>query len=812
MTLLAASARMRRLGLGILTALLITSIVLGGLPIQAQSSLFPARGASGQITLALPTTGAPALTNKPDGDLAKLPDMALNVVPGEPRLPVTTLTVLLPPDVVPESVQVTIDSPEWVALPDQFEIPAAPPLVASNEDGTLDWNGHSPEAFDKGHLIDIYERDAFWPPEPVTLLTVGSQRDWQVLTVAYWPLAYNPVQGVVRQLTSGTLQVTFQRSGAAASAPDPASEAAWQSLAPNLLNPGDRLQYTERPEGDLPTLQDATPAAANDYVIITTSAIVAHSTQFSAFVQSKQQAGFSVKIVTEGGSATATTYAGGSSADQRANNIRHWLASRYAAEGIRYLLLIGNPHPSSFDSATSVPMKVTYPNGSAVPTDMYYSDLSGNWDLNGNGRFGELGDIGPGGINRLPDVYVGRVPFYGSYEALDSVLAKFIAYQGATGDLSWRSRALIAPAISNHGPQDNNNNGQADWGSHQRTFGDDWGAALSSLAQNAGMGAYTLFERHGVYSDGSAFPLRAANAALTLENMVNAWRHGYGFVAWWGHGWAEGAHRRVWVHDNTRHDRITQHAQETESPAFMTSNAAWQLNNAYPAFVVQVSCMNGYPESGSNLGYRLLQNGAVGTISSSRLSYYVLGPWSYPGDPGLGDNPTLAYQVLDRMSRLDESIGQALAYYRAHAQIWGSGALWQNMLVSNLYGDPALSFTSSTPVCTAPPTTPDAPDPTDGRLTFLSRPQLEWSGGHPCAGESVSYDVYLNANTTTPSTLVCSNVQGTRCDPGPLQPSTQYAWQVVAKGMNGPVYGPIWAFQTHNGYFEYRSYIPFSRR
>jgi hypothetical protein len=345
----------------------------------------------------------------------------------------------------------------------------------------------------------------------------------------------------------------------------------------------------------------------------------------------------------------------------------------------------------------------------------------------------------------------------------------------------------------------------------------------------------------------------------------------------------------------------------------MTSSAAWQLNNARPAFVVQVSCMNGYPESGLNLGYSLLQSGAVGTISSSRLSYYVLGAWSYAGDPGLGDNATLAYQVLDRMTRLDETIGEALAYYRAHAQTWGSVALWQNMLVSNLYGDPALALTSSNPGCTSPPTSPSSPspsntakdvalgsslawsqstgcsgdtvtydvylgtngtastrvctgtqsttcnpgellpgttyswrvvaksstgetqsplwsftteevpcslppaEPTDpspahGQVTYLTRPQLEWCGGHSCAGESVTYEVYLSANTMAPTTLVCSNVQDTRCDPGLLQPSTQYAWQVVAVGMNGPVTGPVWTFQTHNGHFAHRFYVPFSGR
>jgi hypothetical protein len=900
---LASTGNARRNRLFIVTLFVIASLILGGLPARAQRAFDPTPAASGSITIPLPQSGAPGVESAPRGDVPTFPDMVANFSPGEPQLPVAVWRILLPPDVVAQSVKVELVAPEWADLPGQYDVAAAPPLAASDLEGTPEWGGHEPEALRDGRLLAIYEQDAYWPAHPIAILSVGSQRNWRVLELAYWPLAYNPAQGTLRQITGGALRVTYQRSGAPGLALDAASGAAWDALAPSLLNPTDHSLYVDhaRSAGYSLDAEGVATSATNDYVIITTAAIAANSAQLAAFVQSKQQAGHGVKVVTEGASATSTTYVSGGTVDARADNIRNWLASRYASEGIQYVLLIGKPSTDSFDSATSVPMKITYPfMSNAVATDMYYSDLSGNWNLNANDRFGELADIGAGGIDRLPEVYVGRVPFYGSYAELDSILAKFVAYQGAGGDLAWRQRALIAAAISNHGPQDNNNDGVVvyppDYPASFRTYGDDWGQALRNVALGAGLSAYTLYEKEGVYADGSAYPLTAANAPLNTANLVGAWQQGYGIVAWWGHGNATGAYRRIWVHDDTRADHITQYSQETQTTALFTTAQVAQLNNSRPSFVLQVACTNGSPNTSTNLGYGLLVNGAVGTISSSHLSYYVLGPW--PSSGTMGDNATLAYMAMDRMLNYDETIGEALAYYRANALMGSNGQLWQNMVVSNLYGDPALSLTSSGAGCAVPPPTPTSPTPSDSAgdvdpnadLAWLGGPgcegetvtydvylavngsaetlvcsgaessacapgplqegatytwrvvaqssvgetqgpewtfatqvtpcslspvepndpmpadgqtgvaldaQLSWCGGHPCEGEQVTYEVYLEANTvTTPTVLVCSNVDDARCDPGPLQEGTQYAWQVIAWGLNGPVRGPIWTFDT----------------
>ena len=97
--------------------------------------------------------------------------------------------------------------------------------------------------------------------------------------------------------------------------------------------------------------------------------------------------------------------------------------------------------------------------------------------------------------------------------------------------------------------------------------------------------------------------------------------------------------------------------------------------------------------------------------------------------------------------------------------------------------------------CTDPPTTPYNPSPVDGATGVSISTGLSWSGGHPCPGESVIYDVYFGTSDP-PTTLICEDESSTTCDPGALSDNAQYYWKVVANGLNGPSPGPVWDFST----------------
>ena len=189
------------------------------------------------------------------------------------------------------------------------------------------------------------------------------------------------------------------------------------------------------------------PTAKPSYVIITTKKIQSSSAQLKEFSDNKKKFGFDVHVVTE------KTWGGGIG-DRAADHIRDWLAKNYTLLNIKYVLLVGNPDPERGD----VPMKTFWPrnnvssakNVNKVPSDFYYADLTGNWDLDGDGKYGEWSDdLRQGGGDFNNEVIVGRIPCYGDYDQLDKILSKAVSYQNSSdSELKWRKNILLPMAKS----------------------------------------------------------------------------------------------------------------------------------------------------------------------------------------------------------------------------------------------------------------------------------------------------------------------------------------------------------------------------
>jgi len=94
------------------------------------------------------------------------------------------------------------------------------------------------------------------------------------------------------------------------------------------------------------------------------------------------------------------------------------------------------------------------------------------------------------------------------------------------------------------------------------------------------------------------------------------------------------------------------------------------------------------------------------------------------------------------------------------------------------------------------PNAPSNPIPADNTSGQPLNPLLMWSGGDPDAGNTVTYNLYLEANESYPDVLVYSG-PNTTFDPGILDPNTDYFWRVVATDQDGATnYGLVWSFRT----------------
>jgi hypothetical protein len=94
-----------------------------------------------------------------------------------------------------------------------------------------------------------------------------------------------------------------------------------------------------------------------------------------------------------------------------------------------------------------------------------------------------------------------------------------------------------------------------------------------------------------------------------------------------------------------------------------------------------------------------------------------------------------------------------------------------------------------------PPYVPSNPNPAEGSTNVSVTTDLNWTGGDPDPGDTVTYDVYFG--TMSPPTIIIHNQTATSYTPGSLQYHRTYFWRIVAWDDHGAsTAGPIWNFTT----------------
>lgn len=412
-----------------------------------------------------------------------------------------------------------------------------------------------------------------------------------------------------------------------------------------------------------------------NYVIITTNAISQNSETLDSFVTHKENMGFNILIVTE----SDFDELNGQPPNKRAEKIRQWLINNYIPMGIKFVLLIGNPDPDHpvdrRDSVGDIPMKTClhawdlenllytlYLLKNKYPTDYYYADLDGNWDFDGDGMQGEYLDdflYGEGtGVNFTPEVFVGRIPVYnGNYDDLDYILQKTINYETKSYDLEYRKKVLLPMGFVKT------------WFDHAR-LGEQ--IVNEILIPNN-------FSYWRMYQQGSSFRFldsQYQSEEELLDGAVrNRWSNeNFGIVCWTGHG--SNAEARIGT------------SMFYEGILFSRDDCQY-LDDNNTAFTFQISCLNGEPEISNNLGYSLLKQGAIATVSASTPSSF-----KYEEPEDFVESFSSGGIAYDYVKYLVEgySAGEALYFGKMSplpTQPIQSGFI-SNIYSYNLYGDPSL--------------------------------------------------------------------------------------------------------------------------
>ena len=182
---------------------------------------------------------------------------------------------------------------------------------------------------------------------------------------------------------------------------------------------------------DLAPRTSASPAR-DGFLIVTTNDLTHRLRSLQEFISHKTNArGFRMFLATEDEFGAGTGW-------DKAHQIREWIKENHERLGLKFVMMIGTGHPEEGE----VPM-IKAGRERNHPTDYFYTDLSGEWDLNGDGFIAGPGDYDEGGIDCVPEVYVGRIPYYGETSDYgkavdtDAILARSIRYDNEK-DIAWR--------------------------------------------------------------------------------------------------------------------------------------------------------------------------------------------------------------------------------------------------------------------------------------------------------------------------------------------------------------------------------------
>ncbi len=324
---------------------------------------------------------------------------------GEPQLPVKLLHVTLPPGSKVEQVRVT--GSESRILSGNYEVfPAQPPRILSLMDESVSFI--QPKS-------KVYSLGEEYPGKLLECTGTGFLGGYQLAGILVYPVQYIPSQKKIKFYSHIEFEIRYTSGGRKPLPVKKRSEgvkAVYQNIMDTaVLNPKSSSLDLSPEE----MFSSVLSPADYEYVIITDTTFV---TTFQALADWKTQKGVPAKIVT-----TDWIYANYSGYDD-AEKVRNFIKDAYQNWGTIWVLLGGDTNMVPDRIAWAMDCEYGGATGNQIRCDLYYSDLDGTWDANGNHIYGEVEDS----VDMYPDVFVGRASC-SSLSRLEWWLPKLLAYE-----------------------------------------------------------------------------------------------------------------------------------------------------------------------------------------------------------------------------------------------------------------------------------------------------------------------------------------------------------------------------------------------
>jgi hypothetical protein len=317
--------------------------------------------------------------------------------PGEPHLPLIPLRIALPAGC--EVVGLAIVDADSITLAGAFSVwPSQPPR-------SLSWD-RPPEIVEP--LPDIYTSGEIYPGCVGEFVGWGRLRGATVCEIVVYPLRYVPVEERLILYTQVVIEVEYRWQLPIVGA---GSGQGSNDILESLVTDGSPLWFTEEHQ-----MHDAGLAPLGgdpvSYLIITRDSLRAY---FEPLREWKTRKGIPACIVSI--ETIMASYPGG----DLAAKVRACIADFHVNSGTDWVLLGGDteivPARKAYVSISDRPY---------IPCDLYYSDLDGTWNDDGDLYWGE---VPADNIDMYSDVYLGRAPVAGRGQ-VRTFVDKVLTYEG----------------------------------------------------------------------------------------------------------------------------------------------------------------------------------------------------------------------------------------------------------------------------------------------------------------------------------------------------------------------------------------------
>lgn len=337
--------------------------------------------------------GQPSISQIQGYEQIQFTDCMQSALAGQPSLPWQSVSLMLPQGT--EAVSIEVELSDFQTMEGNHNL--FPYQSARTYSAPVRYQFEKDEA--------LYASKSVYPAQAYGKLSTQYLNGVGYAFSAFTPVQYVPGTGEVRYATKAIVRITTTASKADQS----------RKLWLNGGNAERAKRLAQNPEM-LQTYNDrGRTVGGYDILVVTKQQYVASFDEYVSFYQAR---GLRTRVV------DLETILSTMSGQDNAEKLRNYIIQEYEDNGIMMVNLGGDvpdiPYRGLYCYVTSGGGDKE---DNDIPADLYYAALDGNWNDDGDNRWGEIGED-----DLLPEIGIGRMCFSNQSE-LDNMLHKAMTYQ-----------------------------------------------------------------------------------------------------------------------------------------------------------------------------------------------------------------------------------------------------------------------------------------------------------------------------------------------------------------------------------------------